>query len=94
MVTYIYTTVPGHDSVPCRLDLGASDAQWSENAGRAPDRAGVLFLDPKIDAQVGDMVTMTKGKTGKFSIRRIDRPDNLVAENHLECTVDEEAQSA
>jgi hypothetical protein len=49
--------------VHCRLDLSyvrrGKDESWTQEAGRAPDRTGVLFMLPDSPLRSGDRVVLT-----------------------------------
>lgn len=87
------------DAVPCRLDLNfvrpGKDQLPALEAGRAPDRVGVLFCASEVALKAGDRVVTTKGPvTGTFEIRAI--PDQAVAyasANHIEVQIIEVNQN-
>ncbi len=55
-------------NVKCRLNLQAGDPNWTPEAGRQPDRNGLVFMDlPKI-AKPGDRLEMIKGPSGTYEL--------------------------
>lgn len=82
----------------CRLDLNfvrpGKDQPMPVEAGRAPDRIGVLFYSVTDALKAGDRVRMLAGPiTGTFEVRVI--PDPAVAyaaAHHMEVQVVEVAQ--
>ena len=98
MPSYAYNVVPGLSSLSCRLDIGflrqGKDQPMAAEAGRAPDRVGVMYCNSDAAIKPGDRITPVSGPiTGTFEIRVI--PDGAVdfAEvHHLEVQVVEVAQ--
>ncbi len=89
--------VPGE--LQCRLDMQwvrpGKDQPVPVQAGRAPDRVGLLFCDYGVDLRAGDRIRPTAGPiTGVFEIRVV--PDAAVDysfAHHIEVQIIEVAQS-
>lgn len=86
------------DSIRCRLDLTfvrpGKDILPAIEAGKAPDRIGVLFADPKCGLRAGDRIVATAGPiTGIFEIRAIpDLAQDYFTAHHMEVQIIETAQ--
>lgn len=86
------------DRIPCRLDLlfirNGKDAIPALEAGRAPDRYGVLFADPMCGLRAGDRVVCIAGPIqGTFEIRAIpDMAQDYFRAHHMEVQVVETNQ--
>lgn len=83
----------------CRLDLvfrrpGRDDLGYAVESGRAPDRMGVMFCDPKEPLTAGDRLVCLSGPVhGTFEINTIpDEVPGMSATHHLECTIREVSQ--
>lgn len=83
----------------CRLDLNflrpGKDEPAMTNAGRAPDRVGVLFCDPTPYLKSGHRIKCVDGPIkGIFEIKNVpDEAQDYVGVHHLECSIVELAQS-
>lgn len=85
-------------SVKCRLDLNflrpGKDQPPAQEAGRAPDRIGVMFMSASIPIKAGDrLVTLAGPVTGTFDIRVI--PDialDYSTGHHIEVQITESTQ--
>lgn len=81
------------NAVKCRLDLNfirpGKDVLPAVNAGRAPDRIGVMFVSASVPLKAGDrIVTLSGPVTGTFDIRVI--PDialDYAGGHHIEVQV-------
>lgn len=86
------------DSIPCRLDLlfvrPGKDAIPALEAGRAPDRYGVLFAEANCGLRAGDRVVCISGPIqGTFEIRAIpDMAQDYFSAHHMEVQVVETNQ--
>lgn len=88
-----WTAVSGLDSVKCRLDLQfmrLNDVQPTVTAGKAPDRHGLMFCDPRVAIKAGDRLVAVSGPVqGTFEIRTI--PDMVASPfggpSHIEVQV-------
>lgn len=93
-LTPVYQPAP-LNYVRCRLDLlfmrTGKDAPAPQEAGRAPDRIGVLFYDPSIPIKAGDIIEMISGPvTGSFEIPSIpDVIQGYATAHHIEVQVRE-----
>ncbi len=89
--------VPGE--LMCRLDLNfvrpGKDQPMPIQAGRAPDRIGLMFFDTTDDIKAGDMLHTVAGPvTGTFEIRVIPDPAvGFAAAHHMEVQIVEVAQA-
>lgn len=97
-VDMAWTVVPRLNKVPCRLDLNfirqGKDALPAFEAGRRPDRVGVMFTDLKWDIQAGDRVRTKKNKfnqepvRGVFEIRNTpDEAQSISSVHHVEVQI-------
>jgi hypothetical protein len=94
--SYNYTEVKA--ALKCRLDIGflrqGKDQPMAAEAGRAPDRVGVMYCDVTEPLKPGDRVTAVTGPIlGTFEIKVI--PDIAIgysAGHHIEVQVVEVAQ--
>lgn len=89
----------------CRLDLQftrpGKDAPMPSVAGRAPDRVGVIWYDPVVDAQgrpllkSGDRLVMVQGPIfGTFELRQIPEvAQDFTGAHHVENQVVEVSQA-
>lgn len=108
-VTWAQATDPDPDLtrrlkyLPCRLDLTflrpGKDVVAPVNAGRAPDRIGVLFCAPTTPIRAGQRIVMipspngTTPVQGTFEIRQIpDLALGMAGAHHLEVQVIETNQ--
>lgn len=86
------------DAIKCRLDLNfirpGKDALPVAEAGRAPDRMGVLFCDATAGLRAGDRIVAVSGPvTGTFEIRAIpDVAQGFASGHHMEVQVFESNQ--
>ncbi len=85
--------------IKCRLDLNflrpGKDQPPAPEAGRAPDRVGVMFCDKGADIKPGDRISAVSGPiSGVFEIRVVpDIAVGFVNGHHMEVQVVEVAQS-
>lgn len=104
VATMTWTTVEGGEFVPCRLDLNflrpGKDIAPAMEAGKAPDRIGIMFCDADTPLRAGDRVVTVPDEydqepvKGTFEIRVI--PDVVVgysAAHHLEIQILETNQA-
>lgn len=67
-----YVWVPVKSNVRCRLDLqyirSGKDPQWTPEAGRPVDRAGVAFFESGEPVKVGQRLVITKGPIGTYLV--------------------------
>jgi len=95
---YSFDVVPGLESVPVRLDLNflrpGKDQPAAPEAGRAPDRVGVMFASMGTDIKAGDRVSAVAGPVdGTFEIRVIpDVATDYGSGHHVEVQIVEVAQ--
>lgn len=95
---YRFEVVPGLESVPCRLDLNflrmGKDQLPAPEAGRVPDRVGIMFCDTTVGLRPGDRVHAVSGPVdGVFEIRVVpDVAVDYAAGHHVEVQVVEVAQ--
>lgn len=95
---YRYTVVEGMESLPCRLDLNfvrpGKDQPMPAEAGRTPDRVGLMFCSTDSGIRSGDRLRAVSGPVeGMFEIRVV--PDVAVdysSGHHMEVQVVEVAQ--
>lgn len=86
------------DAIKCRLDLTfirlGKDALPAVEAGKAPDRVGVMFADANCGLRAGDRIVAIKGPiTGIFEIKAIpDLAQNYFTAHHMEVQIVESAQ--
>lgn len=98
MASYAYVPVAGMDSVPCRLDLNflrpGKDQPTAPEAGKAPDRIGVMFCDATVAIRAGDRFRAVAGPvTGVFEIRQTpDKAVDYSSAHHIEVQIVEVAQ--
>lgn len=92
----LYTWEPIRTNRPCRFDPSfmrrGKDIGWVQEAGRAPDRAGVLFIGTKEGLLSGDRIQMTSPQelTGMFGVDgAIDQAIDYDGVHHLEVWVTE-----
>jgi hypothetical protein len=86
------------DAIKCRLDMNfirpGKDVLPAQEAGRAPDRIGVMFCNPNTAIRAGDRIVAISGPvTGTFEVRVI--PDIAVdygSAHHIEVQVIEANQ--
>lgn len=96
--TYAWGSVGGLTSVACRLDLTfmrpGKDLPMPVEAGKKPDRIGVMFFDKSKDIRVGDRVLCVSGPIeGTFEVRgSVDVAQSMAAGHHKEAAVTEVAQ--
>lgn len=97
MMDYVDLPAP-MNYVRCRLDMNFVRPGKFEppaiSAGRAPDRVGVMFLDPWVPLHAGHRVVAIKGPvTGTFDLK--NNPDMTVAfskAHHQEVEIIETSQ--
>ncbi len=95
----VYDWMPVNSNLKCKLDLAfvrlGKDPTWSPQAGRQPDRNGVLFCEAGEDLRPGDRITMLTGPSGTFELDGVpDEPWDMHSPSHWELGVVEVAQSA
>jgi hypothetical protein len=87
---YEHRVVEGLESVPCRLDLTfirpGKDQLPVVEAGRAPDHLGIMFCDPDVPIQAGDVYVFFEGPiSGTYEMRvSPDRAIGFKKANHIE----------
>lgn len=97
-VSMEWTPVSGLTKVPCRLDLNfirqGKDALPAIEAGRKPDRIGVMFFDLKYDIRAGDRVRTVKNRFGKEPVRGVfeiratpDEAQDMSSVHHAEVQI-------
>lgn len=92
-----YLAVPGE--VMCRIDLGyqrpGKDQPMPIAAGRAPDRVGLMILDPSEEILSGDRFRCIAGPIqGTFEIRTMpDVAAGYAHAHHMEVQIIEVAQN-
>lgn len=97
-LTYSYEAVSSLAALRCRFDVGflrpGRDQPMPAEAGRAPDRIGVLYCAPDTALRVGDRLTFTSGPVdGVFEIRVVpDKAADFSTAHHIECQLVEVAQ--
>lgn len=91
-----WSIIDGGSNVRCYIDLNflrrGKDPMllWTPEAGRASDRVGVLFVDPKAKIKTGHRVEIVKGPHGVFSVEgAIDEVWTPRKLHHLEVGVQE-----
>lgn len=96
---YAFDVVPGLEAVPVRLDLNflrpGKDQPPAAEAGRAPDRVGVMFASMGTDIRAGDRVRAVAGPVdGTFEIRVVpDVATDYASGHHVEVQVVEVTQA-
>ncbi len=95
-----YTWVDSGVRIRCRLDIGflrpGKDQPMAVEAGKAPDRVGVLYCLPSEDLRAGDRVVALDPAPvpGTFEVRVIpDRAVGFSTAHHIEVQVVEVAQA-
>lgn len=95
---YQYEVVSGMESVPCRLDLNflrpGKDQPSTPEAGRPPDRIGVMFCAATTPMRSGDRIRAVSGPVeGVFEIRVMpDVAVDFFTGHHIEVQIVEVAQ--
>lgn len=95
---YQYEVVNGLDWLPCRLDLNflrlGKDQPPAPEAGRVPDRVGVMFCPMWAGLRAGDRIRAVSGPVaGVFEIRVVpDVAVDYASGHHVEVQVIEVAQ--
>lgn len=86
VMTTTWVTVPGLESVQCRIDVGffrpGKDFPLPPQAGRAPDRVAVYYFAPGTEVRPGDYLECISGPVdGTWLLRTL--PDSAVGLNRL-----------
>lgn len=86
ILTTAWISVSGLEDVRCRLEVNfyrpGKDAPLPIQAGRAPDRACVYWVDPGTDFRPGDHLECVSGPV--FGVWRVQtRPDSAVSMRYL-----------
>lgn len=98
-VEYVWSAVSSLQRVPCRLDLNflrpGKDQPAPVEAGRAPDRVGVMFCASSVALKPGDHIRTVSGPvTGTFAIKAVpDQALDYGSAHHIEVQVVEVAQN-
>lgn len=98
-----YQLVIGMERVPCRLDViflrPGKDIPEPIQAGKAPDRVGILFASVEAGFRAGDVITVVPNDFGKlpvsgtFQIKVIpDIAQDFSSAHHVEIQIVENAQ--
>lgn len=101
---YSWVPVPGMEYLPCRLDLNflrpGVDQPMAVEAGKAPDRVGVLYCAPEWELKPGDRLRAVPDASGRllvsgeFEIRVV--PDvalDYFGRHHIEVQIVEVSQA-
>ena len=99
-----YTWEDSGVRILCRLDIGflrpGKDQPMAVEAGKAPDRVGVLYCLPDADLRAGDRVVSVTNAAGvipvpgTFEVRVIpDRAQAFATAHHVEVQIIEVAQA-
>lgn len=98
-VEYAWSPVSSLQRVPCRLDLNflrpGKDLPSPVEAGRAPDRIGVMFCRSTVGLKPGDHIRAVKGPVvGTFAIKAMpDQALDYGSAHHIEVQIVEVAQN-
>lgn len=93
MPNYAYNIVESLAQVLCRLDIGflrqGKDQPMASEAGRAPDRVGVMYCNADVPWKPGDRLTCIDGPVqGTFEIRVIpDQALDFAGAHHTEVQI-------
>jgi hypothetical protein len=95
-----YTWLDSGVRIKCRLDIGflrpGKDQPMAVEAGKAPDRVGVLYCLPDQDIRAGDRVVALEPAAvpGTFEVRVIpDRAQGFATAHHIEVQIVEVSQA-